>query len=42
MVTIKYRKSRDLIDTEESKKKWKEYTEELFKKDLNKPDYYDG
>ena len=42
LVTIKYRKSRDLIDTEESKKKWKEYTEELFKKDLNKPDYYDG
>ena len=26
----------------EIKKRWKEYTEELYKKDLNEPDYYDG
>ena len=30
--TIKDRKSRDLVDTEEIKKRWKEYTEELYKK----------
>ena len=29
-------------DAEEIKKTWKEYTEELYKKDLNEPDYYDG
>ena len=34
---------RDLVDAEKIKKKrWKEYTEELYKKDLNEPDYYDG
>ena len=33
---------RDLVDTEEIKKRWKEYMEELYKKDLNEPDYYDG
>ena len=33
---------RDLVDAEEIKKRWKEYTEELYKKDLNEPDYYDG
>ena len=27
--------SRDLVDTEEIKKRWKEYMEELYKKDLN-------
>ena len=32
---------RDLVDAEKIKKKrWKEYTEELYKKDLNEPDYY--
>ena len=34
--------SRDLVDTEEIKKRWKVYMEELYKKDLNEPDYYDG
>ena len=29
LVTIKYRKSRDLIDIEESKNRWKKYTKEL-------------
>ena len=31
-----------LVDAEEIKKRWEEYTEELYKKDLNEPDYYDG
>ena len=30
------------MDTEEIKKRWKEYMEELHKKDLNKLNYYDG
>ena len=42
MGTIKDRNSRDLVDTEEIKKRWKEYTGELYKKDLNEQDYYDG
>ena len=32
MGTIKDRKSRDLVDSEEIKKRWKEYMEELYKK----------
>ena len=31
MGTIKHRNGRDLVDTEEIKKRWKEYTEELYK-----------
>ena len=31
----------DLVETEEIKKRWKEYMEELYKKDLNEPDYCD-
>ena len=42
MGTIKDRKCRDLVDDDEFKKRWKEYTEELYKKDLNEPDYYNG
>ena len=42
MGTIKDRNGRDLVDVEEIKKRWEEYTEELFKKDLNKLDNYDG
>ena len=38
----KDRNSRDLVDSEEIKKTWKEYTEELYKKDLNDPDHYNG
>ena len=30
--TIKDRNGRDLVDAEEMKKRWKEYTEELYKK----------
>ena len=32
----------DLADTEEIKERWKEYAEELNKKDLDELDYYDG
>ena len=32
----------DLIRTEDSKKRWQEYTEELYKKDLHDPDNQDG
>ena len=32
---------RDLADTEEIKKRWKEYMEELYKKDRKELDYYD-
>ena len=35
MGTIKNRKSKDLIEAEEIKKRWQEYIEELYKKDLN-------
>ena len=33
---------KDLVDAEEIKKRWKDYMEELCKKGLNEPDYYDG
>ena len=42
MGTIKGQNGRDLVDAEEIKKRWKEYTKELCKKDLNDPNYYDG
>ena len=42
MGTIKDRNGKDLTEAEEIKKKWQEYTEELYKKDLNDPDNYDG
>ena len=32
----------DLTETEDIKKKWQEYTEELYKKDLNDPDNHDA
>ena len=38
MGTIKDRNHRDLADTEELKKRWKGYMEELNKRDLNEPD----
>ena len=41
MGTIKDRNYKDLIDTDEIKKSWKEYTE-LYKKGLSEPDSYDG
>ena len=42
MGTIKDRNSRDLTEAEAVKKKWQEYTEELYKKSINDPDNYDG
>ena len=42
MGTIKDRNSMDLTDSEDIKKRWQEYTEELNKKDLNDPDFHDG
>ena len=41
MGTIKNRNGRDLIEAEEIQKRWKEYMEELYKKDVNEQDYYD-
>ena len=41
MGTIQDKNGRDLVDAEKIKKRWKGYTEELYKKDLNEPDYYD-
>ena len=32
----------DLTEVEDIKKRWKEYTEELYKKDLHDPDNHDG
>ena len=40
--TIKDINVRDLVDAEGIKKRWKEYTEELYKKDPNELDYCDG
>ena len=32
----------DLIEAEDIKKRWQEYTEKLYKTDLHDPDNYDG
>ena len=32
----------DLTEAEDTKKRWQEYTEELYKKDLHNPDNHDG
>ena len=40
--TIKGRNSMDLTETEDIKKRWQEYTEELYKKDLHDPDNNNG
>ena len=42
MGSIKDRNSRDLTEAEDIKKRWQEYTEELYKKDLHHQDNYDG
>ena len=42
MGSIKVRNGMDLTEAEDIKKKWQEYTEELYKKDLNDPDNNDG
>ena len=42
MVSIKDRNGMDLTEAEDIKKKWQEYTEELYKKDLHDPGNHDG
>jgi len=42
MGTIKDRNGRDLTEAEDIKKRWQEYTEELYKKDLHDQDNHDG
>ena len=42
MGSIKDRNSMDLTEAEDIKKRWQEYTEELYKKDLHDPDNHDG
>ena len=42
MSKIKDRNGMDLTEAEDIKKRWQEYTEELYKKDLHDPDNDDG
>ena len=42
MGTIKDRNSMALTEAEDIKKRWKEYTGELYKKNVNDPDSHDG
>ena len=42
MGSIKDRNGRDLTEAEDIKKRWQEYTEELYTKDLHDPDNHDG
>ena len=42
MGTIKDRNGMDLTEAEDIKKRWQEYTGELYKKDLHDPDSHDG
>ena len=42
MGTIKDRNSTDLTDDDDIKKRWQEYTEELYKTDLNDPDNHNA
>ena len=42
MGTKKDRNDRDLTEAEDIKKRWQQYTEELYKKDLHDPDNNDG
>ena len=42
MGTIKDRNRMDLTEAEDMKKRWQEYTGELYKKDLNDPDNHNG
>ena len=41
MGSIKDRDGRDLTKAEDTKKRWQEYTEELYKKDLHNPHNHD-
>ena len=42
MDSIKDRNGMELTKAEDIKKRWQEYTEELYKKDLHNPDNHDG
>ena len=42
MGSIKDRNGMDLTEAKDIKKRWQEYTEELYKKDLHNPDNHDG
>ena len=42
MGSMKDRNARDLTETEDIKKSWQEYIEELYKKDLHDQDNHDG
>ena len=42
MGSIKDRNGKDLTETEDIKKRWQEYTEELYKKDLHDQDNHNG
>ena len=42
MGSIKDRNGMDLIEAEDIKKRWQEYTEELYKKNLHDPDNHNG
>ena len=42
MDTIKDRNSMDLTEAEDIKKRWQEYKEKLYKKDLHDPDNHDS
>ena len=42
MGPVKDRKYTALTEAEDIKKRWQEYTEELYKKDLHDPDNHDG
>ena len=42
MGSIKNRNGRNLTEAEDIKKRWQEYTEELYKKDLHDPDNHDA
>ena len=42
MGSIKDRNGLDITEAEDIKKRWQEYTEKLYKKDLHDPDNHDG
>ena len=42
MGSIKDRNCRNLTEAEDIKKRWQEYTEKLYKRDLHDPDNHDG
>ena len=42
MGTVKDRNGMDLTEAEDTKKRWQQYTKELYKKDIREPDNHDG